>query len=81
MDQILFFVLPYFMCHCFSKVIEPNRAILLQFYWLSFLLSSIFTAFVIEAFILEYEREKEPNVSKLESRINELGLSFDQSLE
>ena len=40
------------------------------------IISSIFTAFVIEAFLLEYENHnKISNDSKLEQRIIELGLN------
>ncbi len=44
--------------------------------------SSIFTAFVIEAFLLEYETEDgEAIESRLETRIKELNLNFESSNE
>ena len=45
---------------------------------MSFFFQSIFTAFVIEAFLLEYENHKKITMdTKLEKRIIELGYNYD----
>ena len=48
-------------------------------HWLFLFHESIFTAFVIEAFLLEYENQDDSTLflSKLEQRIIKLGLNFD----